>query len=225
MARCNSDATLRESAPPTTHNNSHSEKATLATAMAITMVTLVMQISGYILPHPHALTTRQCPPVPMLHLPEMMAPVSESATYDGVAKSATGSTVELDGVVVPVRDSIRSLSTVPELEEAMADAHSSGRLCVIKFYAPWCSACRVIQPKFKRLMREYPEHDFFQVDFSRCKPLSKHCDITMLPTGIILDQGKLVSHMPIRKADFQGFKERLAVHAEACTTATNGFDI
>ena len=86
---------------------------------------------------------------------------------------------------------IQPLTTVPELEEAMAAAHSAGRLCVVKFYAPWCTACKAIQPKFKKLARAYPEHDFYEVDFSRCKPLSKHCDITNLPTGIILEQGKL----------------------------------
>ena len=67
----------------------------------------------------------------------------------------------------------------------------------------------------KRLARAYPEGvDFFEVDFSRCKPLSKHCDITMLPTGIILKQGKLVEHAPIRSSDFKAFKGQLAVHAE-----------
>ena len=89
---------------------------------------------------------------------------------------------------------IQPLTTVPELEEAMAAAHSAGRLCVVKFYAPWCTACKAIQPKFKKLARAYPEHDFYEVDFSRCKPLSKHCDITNLPTGIILEQGKLAPY-------------------------------
>lgn len=174
---------------------------------------LLATASGYMLPHPHV-PTHQCPP---------FTPVIRAAQPSAVPETAIPALgkVTTEGKVVPTAlrvvttIGIQSLTTVPELEAAMAAAHAAGRLVVVKFYAPWCSACRVIQPKFKRLARAYPEGvDFFEVDFSRCKPLSKHCDITMLPTGIILKQGKLVEHAPIRSSDFKAFKGQLAVHAE-----------
>ena len=180
----------------------------------LTEFLLLATASGYTLGGPYA-PTRQSPAVTPVMAQPAAAPVIPSTRPD-----ALGIVVPTDlGEVVANGAGIQSLSTVPELEEAMAAAHSAGRLCVVKFYAPWCSACRVIQPKFKRLARDYPEHDFYEVDFARCKPLSKHCDITCLPTAIILDSGKLVEHAPIRRADFEAFKGRLAVLDEECTTA------
>ena len=188
---------------------------------------LLATASGYMLPHPHV-PTHQCPPfTPVIRaaqpsaVPETAIPALGKVTTEGKVVTTEGKVVTTEGKVVPTAlrvvttIGIQSLTTVPELEAAMAAAHAAGRLVVVKFYAPWCSACRVIQPKFKRLARAYPEGvDFFEVDFSRCKPLSKHCDITMLPTGIILKQGKLVEHAPIRSSDFKAFKGQLAVHAE-----------
>jgi len=180
----------------------------------LTEFLLLATASGYTLPHTPP--TRQSPAVtPVMSQPDMIAVAPAIIRPD-----ALGVVEPTDrGEVVANGFGIQSLTTVPELEEAMAAAHSAGRLCVVKFYAPWCSACRVIGPKFKRLARDYPEHDFYEVDFSCCKPLSKHCDITALPTAIILEQGKLVEHAHIRRAEFEAFKGRLAVLDEECTRA------
>ena len=181
----------------------------------LTEVLLLAMASGYTLPHPYAYApTRQSPAVtPVMAQPAVAPAITRTDALGIVVPTDLGEVVANGGI------GIQSLTTVPELEEAMAAAHSAGRLCVVKFYAPWCSACKVIQPKFKRLARDYPEHDFYEVDFARCKPLSKHCEVTMLPTAIILDSGKLVEHAPIRRADFEAFKGRLAVLDEECTTA------
>eukprot|EP00321_Phaeocystis_globosa_P013033 CAMPEP_0118813658 /NCGR_PEP_ID=MMETSP1162-20130426/3079_1 /TAXON_ID=33656 /ORGANISM="Phaeocystis Sp, Strain CCMP2710" /LENGTH=197 /DNA_ID=CAMNT_0006743477 /DNA_START=18 /DNA_END=611 /DNA_ORIENTATION=+ len=180
-------------------------------ARLLTEFLLLATASGYTL-RPRAEPTRQSPAVtPMMAQPAVAPEITKPED--------TGIEVDRGAAVANGGFGIQPLTTVPELEEAMAAAHSAGRLCVVKFYAPWCTACKAIQPKFKKLARAYPEHDFYEVDFSRCKPLSKHCDITNLPTGIILEQGKLVEHAPIRRAEFEAFKERLAVLDEGCTKA------
>ena len=144
---------------------------------------LLATASGYTLRHSYA-PMRQSPAVtPMMTQPAVTPEITK--------REDRGIEVDRGALVANGGFGIQPLTTVPELEEAMAAAHSAGRLCVVKFYAPWCTACKAIQPKFKKLARAYPEHDFYEVDFSRCKPLSKHCDITNLPTGIILEQGKL----------------------------------
>lgn len=173
---------------------------------------LLATASGYTLRHSYA---------PMRQSPAVTLMMAQPAVAPEITKPEAGIEVPTDqgGAVANGGFGIQPLTTVPELEEAMAAAHSAGRLCVVKFSAPWCTACKAIQPKFKRLARAYPEHDFYEVDFSRCKPLSKHCDITNLPTGIILEQGKLVEHAPIRRAEFEAFKERLAALDEGCTKA------
>lgn len=183
----------------------------------LTEFLLLATASGYTLGGPYA-PTRQSPAVTPVMAQPAAAPVIPSTRPD-----ALGIVVPTDlGEVVANGAGIQSLSTVPELEEAMAASQAAGRLCVVKFFAPWCSACRVIGPKFKRLARDYPEHDFYEVDFSRCKPLSKHCDITMLPTAIILEQGKLVEHAPIRRSDFEAFKGRLMGLDEAARFGAMG---
>ena len=183
----------------------------------LTEFLLLATASGYTLGGPYA-PTRQSPAVTPVMAQPAAAPVIPSTRPD-----ALGIVVPTDlGEVVANGAGIQSLSTVPELEEAMAASQAAGRLCVVKFFAPWCSACRVIGPKFKRLARDYPEHDFYEVDFSRCKPLSKHCDITMLPTAVILEQGKLVEHAPIRRSDFEAFKGRLMGLDEAARFGAMG---
>ena len=173
---------------------------------------LLASASGYVL-HPHAPTRHSSLVSPVIRAAQPAAatvsarPVSPPLS-SALAASRPESVATPDDIqLAPLQGlvDIQSLTTVPELEEAMAASKAAGRLCVVKFYAPWCSACRVIQPKFQRLARDNPAHDYFQVDFSKCKPLSKHCDITALPTGIILSQGKLVEHSSIRRADFKAF--------------------
>ena len=155
-------------------------------ARLLTEFLLLATASGYTL-RPRAEPTRQSPAVtPMMAQPAVAPEITKPKD--------TGIEVDRGAAVANGGFGIQPLTTVPELEEAMAAAHSAGRLCVVKFYAPWCTACKAIQPKFKKLARAYPEHDFYEVDFSRCKPLSKHCDITNLPTGIILEQGKLARY-------------------------------
>ena len=168
----------RETAACARRNNSAGAMARLLTEFL-----LLATASGYTL-RPRAEPTRQSPAAtPMMAQPAVAPEITKPED--------TGIEVDRGAVVANGGFGIQPLTTVPELEEAMAAAHSAGRLCVVKFYAPWCTACKAIQPKFKKLARAYPEHDFYEVDFSRCKPLSKHCDITNLPTGIILEQGKL----------------------------------
>ena len=153
----------------------------------LTEFLLLATASGYTLRHSYA---------PMRQSPAVTLMMAQPAVAPEITKPEAGIEVPTDqgGAVANGGFGIQPLTTVPELEEAMAAAHSAGRLCVVKFSAPWCTACKAIQPKFKRLARAYPEHDFYEVDFSRCKPLSKHCDITNLPTGIILEQGKLACY-------------------------------
>ena len=184
-------------------------------ARLLTEFLLLATASGYTLRHSYA---------PMRQSPAVTLMMAQPAVAPEITKPEAGIEVPTDrgGVVANGGFGIQPLTTVPELEEAMAAAHSAGRLCVVKFSAPWCTACKAIQPKFKRLARAYPEHDFYEVDFSRCKPLSKHCDITMLPTAIILEQGKLVEHAPIRRSDFEAFKGRLMGLDEAARFGAMG---
>ncbi len=105
-------------------------------------------------------------------------------------------------------------SVTEELEEAVVNAQQAGRLLVVKAYAPWCSACKVIEPKYKRAASSNLEVDFCEIDFVHAKALCKHCGVEKLPTGMIFKDGKKVEHSCLRSSEFSGFMSRLAEHAE-----------
>ena len=109
---------------------------------------------------------------------------------------------------------IQPLTTVLELEEAVVNAQQAGRLLVVKAYAPWCSACKVIEPKYKRAASSNLEVDFCEIGFVRANALCKHCGVEKLPTGMIFKDGKKVEHSCLRSSEFSGFMSRLAEHAE-----------
>ena len=109
---------------------------------------------------------------------------------------------------------IQPLTTVLELEQAVANAQQAGRLLVVKAYAPWCSACKVIEPKYKRAASSNLEVDFCEIHFVQAKALCKHCGVEKLPTGMIFKDGKKVEHSCLRSSEFSGFMSRLAEHAE-----------
>ena len=109
---------------------------------------------------------------------------------------------------------IQPLTTVLELEQAVANAQQAGRLLVVKAYAPWCSACKVIEPKYKRAASSNLEVDFCEIDFVHAKALCKHCGVEKLPTGMIFKDGKKVEHSCLRSSEFSGFMSRLTEHAE-----------
>lgn len=109
---------------------------------------------------------------------------------------------------------IQPLTTVLELERAVTNAQKAGRLLVVKVYAPWCAACKVIEPKYRRAASSNVEVDFYEVNFVQAKPLCKHSGVENLPTGMIFKDGKKVEHSSLRPSEFKGFMSRLAEHAE-----------
>ena len=151
--------------------------------------------SAYVLPFAPA--PHRCP----VRTPAIRAFTDEEAGLSTAAAAA--------------RPHISPLTTVPELEDALAEARALNRLCVVKVYAPWCKTCRAIEPKYKRVARaNSDEIDFYEVNFSQCKPLCKHLGVESLPCGIIFKDGEKVEHSSLRPTSFKGFVKTLMAFAE-----------
>lgn len=49
------------------------------------------------------------------------------------------------GWVVPAKGSLGQIASVPELDAALAAAEERSKVVVVKFFAPWCTSCKVRQ--------------------------------------------------------------------------------
>ena len=164
---------------------------------------IVTETSAYMLPTVPA--RRRCPD--RASLP--MAPRCTRAHIQAFAEDGPAMAPSMAAL-----SRIQPLTTVLELEQAVANAQQAGRLLVVKAYAPWCSACKVIEPKYKRAASSNLEVDFCEIDFVHAKALCKHCGVEKLPTGMIFKDGKKVEHSCLRSSEFSGFMSRLTEHAE-----------
>ena len=71
-----------------------------------------------------------------------------------------------------------------------------------------------IGPKYLRAAKANEEIDFYEVDFSQCKPLCKHMGVESLPTGMIFKHGEKVEHSSLRPSGFKSFVKKLMAFAE-----------
>jgi len=72
-----------------------------------------------------------------------------------------------------------SLSGVADYNNALAC--SKDRVVVIKFYAPWCRSCKAMEPKVKRLAREFPQMLFCELDFQQNQDLCRDIGVKSIP--------------------------------------------
>merc|ERR1719399_2130033 len=169
------------------------------------MTVMLSAASAYVLPHASPALSRYCAaaraPAVLAFAEDAVAPVPPSSE-----PAEAGAPTTQPAEAAP---RIRPLTAISELLRAQSDSEESGRLMVIKVFAPYCAACRAIQAKYKRTAKNNAEIDFFEVDFSKSKPLCKHLGIQSLPTGIIFKDGEMVEHRTLRNKEFQAFMRRL----------------
>merc|ERR1719217_1019093 len=110
----------------------------------------------------------------------------------------------------PPAGSLGTLSSVPELNSAIAGGQGSSKLTVIKFFAPWCSSCKSIEPKYARTAKQQSENaDFYVVDFSASKQFCKACGIKFMPVAHIYADGVLKEALPIGAKAYPKFTQQL----------------
>ena len=55
-------------------------------------------------------------------------------------------------------------STNEMLTETVQQGNMAGRLVAVKFFAPWCQACKALYPKWIQLATQNPDVTFVKVD-------------------------------------------------------------
>lgn len=90
------------------------------------------------------------------------------------------------------------------------------RLVVVRFYAPWCKACKAIAPSFYRLAVTYPDVLFVDVPVTpENANLHQGLGVPSLPFGHIYHPfGGLVEEVKISKRHFGAFARSLKTYSQ-----------
>ena len=63
---------------------------------------------------------------------------------------------------------------------------------VLKFSASWCVWCKRLQPVLDRVMEHYDSIRFIEVDIDTYEHLFDQYHLSVVPTLVLLDNGKIV---------------------------------
>lgn len=142
-----------------------------------------------------------------------LAPVEASATFAAAPvpnAELGGAEYETPDPSDPPISPIIALQTLADLEVALGESAAHGRLAVLKFYAPWCPACRAASPKYERDARRRPEHDWYEVNLKTARPIFKHANVTTMPVGVVYGpSGEQLFQHEMKKSQYSRFVEKL----------------
>lgn len=76
---------------------------------------------------------------------------------------------------------------------------------IVKFWAPWCDACRHFEPVFEMLSTQEKEICFVKVDIHAIPHIAEQYNIRTIPTMMLFRQGKLLNTLndALPKASFE----------------------
>ena len=77
---------------------------------------------------------------------------------------------------------ITSLNEIPKIGKV-----------VIDFYATWCGPCKKLGPFFSQLSLEFPDITFLKVNSDDAEDLTKHYEVSALPTVLFMNNGEVLS--------------------------------
>lgn len=104
------------------------------------------------------------------------------------------------------------VDTLKEYKKHVGSCQGNQIVCV-RFFAPWCKACKAIQPHFYRLSREYPNVKFIEVPVTeKNTDLHQGLGVPSLPYGhIYVPEAGLVEELRISRKFFPQLK--MALHS------------
>lgn len=152
------------------------------------------------------------PPLPLARVPSRTSTRHAGATMDLEAYAglhpdfrdrhyAGASQRSSTGLVRSTRPpAVMAMRSLEELRDeiALASALQQHGLSVILFGARWCSACRSLQPRIRRIATIRPELRFFSVTYRReLDGVFAQHQVTELPSIRVFDTGKLLEGLTL----------------------------
>jgi thiol-disulfide isomerase/thioredoxin len=114
----------------------------------------------------------------------------------------------------PRAPTVLQITDIQQYKDEVADVRD--RMVCVRFYAPWCRACKAVESSFRRLPKEFPDVKFVEVPVTRDNTyLHKGLGIPSLPFAHIYDPSVgLVEEQKINKDVFGAFKETLKTYVD-----------
>ncbi|KAI8084548.1 thioredoxin-like protein [Halteromyces radiatus] len=72
---------------------------------------------------------------------------------------------------------------------------ASDKLVVIDFYATWCAPCKLISPKFEKLVEEYPDVIFAKIDVDDVADVAAEVGVRAMPTFMFFKNSNKVDEV------------------------------
>jgi thiol-disulfide isomerase/thioredoxin len=104
--------------------------------------------------------------------------------------------------------------TLQEYKAVVADEKE--RIVCVRFYAPWCKACKAVQAPFRKLCRDYPSVKFVELPLTQENAfLHDGLGVPSLPYGHIYHPtAGLVEERKIKKNEFAQFAKVLETYVQ-----------
>jgi len=118
------------------------------------------------------------------------------------------------GVKKDSKQLITEVTTLQDYKRVVAD--EKDRLVGVRFYAPWCRACRAVQSRFRKLAADYPSVKFVEAPLTEDNAyLHEGLGVPSLPfTHIYHPEVGLVDERSINKKIFADFQETLKTYVD-----------
>jgi thiol-disulfide isomerase/thioredoxin len=110
--------------------------------------------------------------------------------------------------------SITEVTEIQDYKDVVVEEHN--QLVCVRFYAPWCRACKAIQASFRRLPKKYPNVKFVEVPLTQENAyLHKGLGIPSLPFAHVYHpEAGLLEERKLNKNVFADFEKVLKTYVD-----------